>query len=297
MKFQNKLKLLFAFSAWFVLAQCVFGNPVNKSLDSLRIAIVRQQASLDSVQQVRSTQMLKFSEVNGQINEYKIELGKQRQPLLEFRLNAALKKSRELADKISILDARVNQIKVNLQELYKQMIATLDTEIRSLLSSSNSKTPNQAALNSSQRLSKEKSGYFSRLNSIKINVSEWQNITIEANDSPQRIMMKTTLLKDKAARLERVILQDEERLRELEKDKKMQNEMLVFYLDLSRTLEDEQGIFDRDRLEELKDQSENFAREIQIIKSQISENKLNSVNLYEKISRFTQAWKKKLENY
>lgn len=173
----------------------------------------------------------------------------------------------------------------------------IDAEIDLLLKTGESSPPKKEVLNQIQALSKEKSEYLELVNSTQIQVAEWQSINLEPDDSIQRINLKLSLLKDKAAKLSRVISQSEGRLEEYEKNYKMQKEMLGFYLDLSRSVEDEQGIFDRNRLDEMNDQIEILTKKIEIITEEIAENRLNFVHLQAKIDLFSLKLREKNDKY
>jgi len=142
-----------------------------------------------------------------------------------------------------------------------------------------------------QKLGKEKLSYLNLLQSIQISKEEWQSLEIEPGDTPQRIEMKIAILNDKLNKLERSISQEEEKLEELKKDRKVHEEMLDFYIELSRSVEDEQDIFDRNRIDEVKDHLENLSIKIREMENRIIEMKVNEVNLKKKIEKFKVALK------
>ncbi|KAA3657327.1 MAG: hypothetical protein DWQ10_13550 [Calditrichaeota bacterium] len=281
-----QINLLFTFLFALLFSSELRSMPVNAETDSLRKAIHILQAKLDSLNLSRSARMNEFGVVNSQINDLKLNLSKNQQPLLEFRLKAAMKNSRELADNIAGIDRKINETKSMLQNCFNTAISALDDEIQHLLQQGESSQLKSKKLGRVQYLSREKSNYLEQLNSIKINVSEWQNIKPEPGDSEQRMRMKLDILEDKAAKLERAILQRDGRLQEHQKDYKMQKELLSFYLDLSRTVEEEEGIIDRNRIDEINDHAASLAKRIEGLAAELAENRLNLVHLQAKIEQF-----------
>lgn len=257
--------------------------PGNR-LDNLRTSIHAMQDSLQYFQNIRDQYLQEFKHINEQIYRLKNESVNRSQPLLQIRLQNALKSSREIADRISGTDLNIRKTKTLLQKLYQEMIYAIDIEIGKRLEQS--VLPNRSNLEVIQKLGEEKLTYLNGLQSIKISEEEWQNLEIDPDDTPQRIEMKTAILSDKLKRLERSIELEEHKLGELIKDHKVQQEMLSFYYDLSRSVEDEQEIFDRNRLDEVKELLENLSVIISEMENSILAMKVSEMNLHAKIERF-----------
>ncbi len=263
------------------------GSPqksVLNPLDSLREEIQNCQDSLLVLEKNKSQKLQNFKRVNDQIYKLKQEPN---QPLLQFRLQNALKSSREIADFISELDRHSQKNKTRLQIMYHEIIKQIDDEIQKRMNEKSS--PNRIEMSGIQKLRKEKLFYMNMLQTLHIDEQEWLEIKIDPDDTPERIRMKTMILKDKLAKLERYIAQENEKLVEFKKEQKVQNEMLNFYQELSRSVEDEQEIFDRNRIEEVKDNLENIATKVRELEIEILNMKVSSVNLKEKIKQFEAA--------
>jgi hypothetical protein len=264
-------------------------DSLTSSLDSLRISIQVLQDSLQNLQTVKNLQLQEFKRINEQIYQLKKESENRTQPLQQFRLQNALKSSRKIADGIAELDRCSQQMKTQLQKHYQGMIKAIDVEVQKRMDQN---TPlNRPNMQFIPKLGKEKLSYLNLLQSIQISKEEWQSLEIEPGDTPQRIEMKIAILNDKLNKLERSISQEEEKLEELKKDRKVHEEMLDFYIELSRSVEDEQEIFDRNRLDEAKDHLENLSIKIREMENRIIEMKVNEVNLKKKIEKFKVALK------
>jgi len=282
-----KITLLFLIVLTFTYH--VVGSPPdssNMSLDSLRISIQTLQDSLQYLTTVKDKEMQEFKQINEQIYKYKEEPN---QPLIQFRLQNALKASREIADRIATIDRKSQDIKSQLQNLFQEIIKTIDAEIQGRITNSKPGSPNRDDMSIIQNLGKEKLRYLDQLQSIVINEDEWQQLEIEPDDTPQRIRMKFTILNDKLEKIERSISQEEVKLEELIKDSKVHKEMIGFYIELSRAVEDEQEIFDRNRLDELRDHLETLTIKITDMEHKIIAMKVDVVNIKKKIEQFTQA--------
>jgi len=275
--------------------QASLADSSNSSLDSLRVSIQALQDSLQNLQTVKDQHLQEFKRINEQIYQWKKESENRTQPLLQLRLQNALKSSREIADRIAELDRRSQTMKTLLQKFYQEMISAIDLEVQKRMDQN--APPNRANLEVIQKLGKEKLSYLNLLQSIQISKEEWQSLELEPGETPQRIAMKIAILNDKLNKLERSIKQEEQKLEELKKDRKVHEEMLGFYVELSRSVEDEQEIFDRSRLDEVKDHLENLLIKMKELENHIVEMKVSEVNLKEKIIRFKAASEKVSEPF
>lgn len=261
-------------------------------IDSLRMLIQVAQDSLIKLESIQSQLEREFQQVNARIYHYKQD-STNGNPLKNYRLQSALKTSHKMADQIEKHEMQIKSLEKKLQYLYQTSIQQIDREIQKNLT--NSKKAFDQKKNSSikfktiQKLEKEKADYYDRLKAIKIIDEDWKNLRLEPGDTSQRIQLKTAILQDKRTSLELSIQQQNVRLEELKKDRKVYQEMLGFYADLKLAIDDEQEFFDRNRIDELKDRVDDIDTKIRELEQDIYEMNADAESLKIKIELFRSA--------
>ena len=266
-------------------------DSTNK-LDSLRLTIQAAQDSLTQLQSTQSQMQREFQQINAQIYRYKQDKGSGN-PIKNYRLQNALKTSRSMADQLEKNTSQIKSLENELQHLYRMAIQQIDRKIQNNLANSKNafvqtKRPS-LRFETIQKLEKEKADYYNRLKTINVIDEDWKNLRLEPDDTPQRIQMKTAILQDKLANSELIIQQQKVRLQELEKDRKVYQEMLGFYTDLKLAVDDEQEFFDRNRVEELQDQIDGIDKKIKELRQEIYETTANADTLKNKVKIFQNA--------
>ena len=256
--FLLKIIILFLFSLVSLASNhsnCLFAQMAR--IDSLKETIKAKEDSLRLVKKEKAKIETEFQRKNIQIYQYKKRLLKENNPFLEYRLKQLLKNSQELANKLEKMQQTIRHLQSILQMEYRNLIEAINTDIQKHLNSLNKTKKGLphyfSELDSIQSLEKEKNKFTNKLHGLPTQDTDWQKITIEPQDTPDKIQTKLAILQDKLLQFDKILREENQNLEQLKKDLSIYKEMLTFYLDLNQTIDEEREYFDRNRMDELRD--------------------------------------------
>jgi len=261
-------------------------------LDSMRVVIRDLQNEIDAFQTVIDGLSDQFNDINHRIYEYKAG-GQAGNIFSRNRMQNALKTSHLFADSLDALNGRLRDRNQRLQQAYSAAIRQIDLLIQgdlalvktspSLLAGSKKK------LAEIKDLEREKSEYARRLQTLEVDEQGWKNIGIEEDDTVRRLRRKSALLEDFLRNAQRVLGYLDADILKRESDRKTYSELLDFYREMGESLDDDQDIFDRTRLEEIADKIENLDNETANIRERRRAVVADVVEIEAKLERFRQA--------
>jgi len=162
-------------------------------------------------------------------------------------------------------------------------------ELTEVKRESRNRNEQKKRLNLIKHLEQEKAEYAGNLQKMQVDEKGWKKITIEAGDTLRRLKLKAALLEDFETNLKQSIQTLESGSRKNRDDKKTYAELLDFYKELDESLDDDQDIFDKSRIEELRDKIENSDTEFAELKQQMKTLNRDIAILKAKIEHFKSA--------
>lgn len=209
----------------------------------------------------------------------------------------ALKTSHQLADSIDSTSRALREKKSRLQQAYAAAIQEIELEIQRQLRlvklAPLDKRQRKIRLTLVKNLENEKAGYAARLQTMKIDEKGWEKILIEPGDRLRRLKLKTALLEDFLQNLNRSFNALKKDIQKKLSDRKTYEELLDFYKELDESLDDDQDIFDRNRIDELEDKLEDLDRENARLRHRVTALNQDITILNAKIERFKAAIRQK----
>jgi len=243
-------------------------------LDSLRVFIRSLQSEIEQKQAVITQLSKEFNSINEKIYEYKADQNSGANPFSNLRMQNALKTSHELADSIDSINKQLRESKSKLQNACSAAIQQIELEIQHELEfiklSPLDKRQRKNRLALVKNLENEKADYAARLQTIKVDEKGWEKIIIQPEDNLRRLQLKAALLEDFLSNLNQSVRFLESEIEKNRGDKKTYTELLDFYKELDESLDDDQDIFDRNRIEELRYKIEGLDGEFGRLKQQMS---------------------------
>ena len=261
-------------------------------LDSLRVLIRSFQNKIEQKESFITQLSQEFNTINAKIYEYKTV---QTSGVASFsgRLRNALKASHQLADTLDFVTRQIREDKSKLQNAYSAAIEHIERKIQGELTEvkreSRNRNEQKKRLNLIKHLEQEKAEYAGNLQKMQVDEKGWKKITIEAGDTLRRLKLKAALLEDFEKNLKQSIQTLESGSRKNRDDKKTYAELLDFYKELDESLDDDQDIFDKSRIEELRDKIENSDTEFAELKQQMKTLNRDIAILKAKIEHFKSA--------
>lgn len=256
-----------------LILYCVFLSVSAQAsdLDSLRVLIRSLQNKIEQKETVITQLSQEFNTINAKIYDYKAV---QTSGAASFsrRLRNALKASHQLADTLDFVNKQIREDKSKLQNVYSTAIEHIEQKIQNELTEAKrafrKRNEQKKRLSRIKKLEHEKAEYAGSLQKMQIDEKGWEKIIIEAGDTLRRLKLKAALLEDFRTNLKQSIRTLESELKKNRGDKKTYTEILDFYKELDDSLDDDQDIFDRSRIEELHDKIENLDAEFTKLKRQ-----------------------------
>lgn len=254
-----KRKIIQFLICFFPLAG-VYGS----DLDSLRVVIRSLQTDIELNKAVVASLSTRFNAVNEKIYVYKTEQNAGTNPFSQLRMQDALKVSHLLADSLDSNTVKLRADALRLQHTLLIAQQQIDVEIQRQLD-----LAKQTPLNRSQqkehireigKLEKEKAEYAAGLQTMNVEEEGWQKIVNQPQDTLRRLRLKLTLLQDFVVSLDQAIASAKEDIEKNRNDRKTYVNLLDFYKELDESLDD-QDIFDRNRIEEVRTKIENLDNE------------------------------------
>ena len=273
--------------------QVAVGAIQSSDLDSLRSLIYSLQDEIEKRQANLENLSERFNEINLQVYEYKADQNKGVSPIARLRGQNALKASHHLADSLDSVNKSLRAKKSALQRACVTAIHEIDLQIQHELiwikGNPKDKRQRKARLTLIKDMENEKANYAARVQTTQVDEKGWEKITIEPEDTLRRLNLKTTLLEDFLTNLRQSLRALGRELATNAGDMKTYTELRDFYKELDESLDDDQDIFDRDRIEELQDKLDNLDSENRTLgKKQIVLNTDMAI-LIAKIDRFKVA--------
>jgi DNA repair exonuclease SbcCD ATPase subunit len=265
----------------------------GSELDSLKILIRSLQSEIEQKQAVIARLSEEFTSMNVKIYEYKAEQNNGVNPFSHLRMQNALKTSHQLADSLDSINKQLRESKSKLQQVYSTAIQKIEEKIQHELSlakdNSQNRSQQKKQLNDIRKLENEKADYAARLQTLKVDEGGWEKIEIEPEDNRRRLKLKAALLEDFLRNLTQSVRSLESELEKNRSDRKTYMELRDFYKELAESLDDDQDIFDRNRVEELRDKLEALDREFGRLKQQMNVLNRDITILKAKIELFNSA--------
>jgi len=261
---------------WILTSLCFLPLTAGQTLelDSLRVLIRSLQQDLLKKETLLSELSEEFNRVNEQIYKYKTEQNASVNPFLSLRMQNALKTSHQFADSLDSINQQLRESKSKLQHAFSVAIQQIEAKIQEHLTIAKQESQNRnlqkKQLNLIKKLETEKTDYTASLQTMEIDEKGWERIAIEAGDNLRRLKLKAALLEDFLNNLNQSIRTLESEREKNRGDRKTYTQLLDFYKELDESLDDDQDIFDRNRLEELRDKISNLDTEYARLKRQMS---------------------------
>ncbi len=269
----------------------------TSELDSLRAVIHSLQSKIQQQQAILTRLSRDFNATNAKVYQYKSEQNGRVNLFARLRMQNALKTSHQLADSIDSISGALRENKSKLQQAYAAAIQKIELEIQRQLRLIKlvhlDKQKRKIYLALVKKLEKEKADYTARLQTMKIDEKGWEKILIEPEDTLRRLKLKTALLEDFLQNLIRSFNALKKDIQKNLNDRKTYEELLDFYKELDESLDDDQDIFDRNRIDELEDKLEDLDRENARLRLRIITLKQDITILNAKIERFKDAIREK----
>ena len=262
-------------------------------LDSLRVLIRSLQSEIEQKQAVITQLSKEFNTINVRIYKYKAEQNIGVNPFSRLRMQNALKTSHQLADSLESTGRKLRVSTSRLQDAYSAAIQQIEIEIQQELSLMKSnlqdKHQRKNRLTLIRNLENEKVDYAARLQTMKVDEKGWEKILIQSEDTLRRLKLKAALLEDFLTNLRQSYNSLERDINKNLNDQSTYGELLDFYKELDESFDDDQDIFDRNRIEELQDKIENLDGEYGRLKNRMSILGRDILVLRAKIERFRTA--------
>ena len=265
-----------AITLWILTSLCFLPLAAGQTLelDSLRVLIRSLQNDMEKKETLLSGLSEEFNSVNERIYKYKTEQNAGVNPFLNLRMQNALKTSHQFADSLDSINQQLRDSKSKLQQAFSEAIKLIEAKIQEHLTIAKQESQNRnlqkKQLNLIKKLENEKTDYTASLQTMEIDEKGWERIAIEAGDNLRRLKLKAALLEDFLNNLNQSIRTLESEREKNRGDRKTYTQLLDFYKELDESLDDDQDIFDRNRLEELRDKISNLDTEYARLKRQMS---------------------------
>jgi len=273
------------------IASLVVGMSVRATeLDSLRVLINSLQNTIEQKQRVMAGLSKEFNKVNRKVYKYKAKKRQGMNPLSRLQMQNALRISHQLADSIDTTSQYLRKQKLRLQQVYKtairQIQIAIEQEMSSVKLNGPDKNRSKSQLNRIRELENEMTVYSSRLQKMQIDEKGWEKIRIEPGDSIRRLKLKLALLEDFLKNLENYSISLNTDNQKIQSERKTYQELLDFYTELEESLDDDQDIFDHNRLDELQEKIDNLDGESAKLKKQMAVLQQDIGYIKVKIGRF-----------
>ncbi len=259
-------------------------------LDSLRVLIRSLQHTIEQKQKVMTGLSKEFNKVNREIYKYKVEKRQGMNPLSRLQMQNALRISHQLADSIDATSQYLRKERLRLQQVYKAAIGQIQIAIGQEMShvklNGHDKNRSKRQLDYISDLEDEMTVYSNRLQKMQIDEKGWEKIRIESGDSIRRLKLKMALLEDFLKNLgnySTILKTDNQKI---QSERKTYLELLDFYKELEESLDDDQDIFDHNRLDELQEKIDNLDGESAKLKNQMAVLQQDIRHIKVKIGRF-----------
>ncbi|MFC1484786.1 hypothetical protein ACFL6Q_07055 [Candidatus Neomarinimicrobiota bacterium] len=240
---------------WSVLGTSTL-NAQWGDLDTLRQMIAETDTRLDELARDKLVIAADFKQLNDQIYRYKQKEQEGSGIWLTMQLKSALKAARRLADQIEIVEDSVKKVSDAQVSLYNQAIAIIDRRIQAALEKVETQPEEKetvaALMTVISSLSEDRDRYTARLMAIESDQWDWRSIQLSADDSYNKIKLKTIILVDEYESLKKVIDNESSALETVKKNKASYEDMLMLYRVLEEDTDEEQEYFDRHQIIEMR---------------------------------------------
>lgn len=261
----------------------------NTNINNLKQQITLLQDSLEiSQQQVDSIETI-FDLYNEDIYQLQKNLESDNNPLLNIRLDRALRSAREIGNNLVEHNETLRRYEAQLQALYRKCIQVIEQEVIKLTAEKDGIKSIEAQrkhLEKIEALESEKSSFHQLLEKKPIKGIDWRSLVIEENDSPRRIRLKKAIMDEQLVKLSGQIIEHENRKKTIEKDVKLYQEMLEFYNELNQGIDDDQEFLDQNRIEELNDRLDDLTSELKVLEGETEVLNRDLIVLRQRLTKF-----------
>jgi len=286
--FFKELKTILVLVNIASLAVCVSVRATE--LDSLRVLIRSLQNDIEQKQTVMTRLSKEFNKANREIYKYKVDKRQGMNPFSRLQMQNALRISHQLADSVDATSQYLRKQRLRLQQVYKAAIGQIQIAIEQEMShvklNGHDKNRSKRQLDYISDLEEEMTVYSNRLEKMQIDEKGWEKIRIEPGESIRRLKLKLALLEDFRKNLEHYSTSLKTDNQKIQSERKTYLELLDFYTELEESLDDDQDIFDHNRLDELQEKIDNLDGESAKLKKQIAVLQQDISHIKVKIGRF-----------
>ena len=286
--FFKELKTILVLVNIASLAVCVSVRATE--LDSLRVLIRSLQNDIEQKQTVMTRLSKEFNKANREIYKYKVDKRQGMNPFSRLQMQNALRISHQLADSVDATSQYLRKKRLRLQQVYKAAIGQIQIAIEQEMShvklNGHDKNRSKRQLDYISDLEEEMTVYSNRLQKMQIDEKGWEKIRIEPGESIRRLKLKLALLEDFRKNLEHYSTSLKTDNQKIQSERKTYLELLDFYTELEESLDDDQDIFDHNRLDELQEKIDNLDGESAKLKKQIAVLQQDISHIKVKIGRF-----------
>ena len=232
------------FCAIMFSAGTVWGE--NTQIASLREEIERLESKQEQLELEKENLVSESEPLAERIEKLKKEAQRGIGILDEYKLKRDLRRSQELAQKIEALEVHIEASKTVIAEKKSALKSLYEAEISLLLeklderSDERSKEETKRLLEQLRELRAAKERLKGTEEPVKVEDLRVEEIHIEAEDDPEQIQEKADLISDFVGKLEGRLCLIDQRIKELEKERKNEEKIREFVQEIS--------LFDEDRL-------------------------------------------------
>ncbi len=212
----------------------------NNQIASLWGEIERLEKKQEHLEFEKEKLVSESNELADRIEKLKKEAGEGIGVIGEYKLKKELRRSQELAQRLEALEAEIEATQIAVAEKKKELNSLYETEISFLLGKLNKSSPEETKLLLERvgELRAAKESLEPTEERVKMEDLKVEQIDIEQEDDPEKLREKADLVSDFVDKLQGRLCLVDQKIKELQREKKNEEKIREFVRELSLFDED-----------------------------------------------------------